>query len=76
MEIKVLGMGCAKCKKLEQIVTSYVSEKGLDATIDKVEDLNDIMAYGMVRTPALVVNEKVVLQGRLPREKELSKYIG
>lgn len=71
MEIKVLGTGCAKCKKLEQITESVVKEAGLDANIEKVEDIYKIMQYGVMQTPGLVVDGKVVLSGRLPKPDEL-----
>ncbi|MBK9292389.1 MAG: TM0996/MTH895 family glutaredoxin-like protein [Bacteroidetes bacterium] len=74
--IKILGTGCAKCKALEQRVREYVKENQLDADISKVEDIVDIMAYGIMRTPGLVVNEKVVLSGRLPSYDELKDLIG
>ncbi|MDK2799663.1 MAG: hypothetical protein PWP27_2024 [Clostridiales bacterium] len=57
--IKVLGSGCANCKKLEANVREAVKELGLDAAIEKVEDFKDIMAYGVMKTPALVVDEQV-----------------
>lgn len=71
MEIKVLGTGCAKCKKLEQITENVVNEMGLDATIEKVEDIYKIMQFGVMQTPGLVVDGKVVLTGRLPKAEEL-----
>ena len=71
MEIKVLGTGCAKCKKLEQITESVVKEAGLDANIEKVEDIYKIMQYGVMQTPGLVVDGKVILSGRLPKPDEL-----
>lgn len=75
MEIKVLGTGCAKCKKLEQITRNVVNEMGLDANIEKVEDIYKIMQFGVMQTPALVVNGKVVLAGRLPKNEELTRLL-
>ncbi|WP_238767487.1 thioredoxin family protein [Maribellus maritimus] len=75
MEIKVLGTGCAKCKKLEQITENVVKEMGLDATIEKVEDIYKIMQFGVMQTPGLVVNGKVVLTGRLPKSDELRNLL-
>lgn len=75
MEIKVLGTGCPKCKALEQATQNAVKELGVQATISKVEDIVDIMNYGVMRTPALVINEKVVLSGRVPDAKELKEII-
>ena len=59
MIIKVLGSGCANCKKLEENTRKAVEELGIDATIEKVTDFKEIMAYGVMKTPALVVDEKV-----------------
>ncbi|HNQ43596.1 MAG TPA: thioredoxin family protein [Candidatus Cloacimonadota bacterium] len=65
MTIKILGTGCPKCKKLEETARQAVSELGLDAEILKVTDLNDIMDYGVMMTPALVIDEKVFSSGKL-----------
>lgn len=75
MEIKVLGTGCPKCKTLEQATRNAVSELSIDANITKVEDIVDIMNYGVMRTPALVINEKVVISGRVPDARELKEII-
>lgn len=75
MKIKVLGTGCAKCKTLERITRETVADMGLDATITKVEDIMDIMTYGVVATPALVVDSKVVLYGRIPSSNEMKKIL-
>ena len=78
MEIKILGTGCPKCKTLEKITREVVEQNGFDATITKVEDIMDIMNYNVMSTPALVVNEKVEIKGRIPSAEEirqvLSKY--
>jgi small redox-active disulfide protein 2 len=75
MILKVLGSGCAKCHTLEELVTSVVAELGLDATVEKVTDLNDIVDYGIMTTPALVVDEKVVLAGRVPSAEEIKRIL-
>ncbi|MFO7843125.1 MAG: thioredoxin family protein [Bacteroidales bacterium] len=75
MEIKVLGTGCPKCKKLEQITRDVVTEMNVDATISKVEDITKIMEYGVMLTPALVINEKVVFSGQLPSANEIKEQI-
>jgi small redox-active disulfide protein 2 len=75
MEIKVLGTGCANCKNLEKSVINALAEMNFDANVEKVEDITKIMAYGVMRTPALVINEKVVLSGRVPSVKELKEII-
>lgn len=75
MEIKVLGTGCANCKTLEKSVYNALAELNIDADVQKVEDIQKIMAYGIMRTPALVINEKVALSGRVPSVKELKEII-
>ncbi len=75
MEIKVLGTGCAKCKSLEKVTRKAVDELNLDATVTKVEDIQKIMEYSIMRTPALVIDEKVVLSGQLPKISELKELL-
>lgn len=75
MEIKVLGTGCPKCKTLEKITIEAIQKLGINATVSKVEDIVDIMNYGVMRTPALVINGKVVLSGRIPSENELTQIL-
>jgi small redox-active disulfide protein 2 len=75
MIIKVLGSGCASCKKLEENTRKAVEELGIDVTIEKVEDFKQIMAYGVMKTPALVVDEKVKIMGRVPSAEEIKKYL-
>ena len=75
MEIKVLGTGCAKCKMLENAIKETVQELGIQADVSKVEDIVKIMEYGVIRTPGLVINEKVVLSGRIPSSKELKELL-
>jgi len=75
MKIKVLGTGCAKCKKLEQLTKETVLEMGIEATVEKVEDIYKIMQYGVMRTPGLVINEKVVLSGKFPKISELKEIL-
>lgn len=75
MEIKVLGTGCAKCKSLEKLTNEVVAESGITATVEKVEDILKIMQFGVMSTPALVIDKKVVLSGRLPSASELKEII-
>ena len=75
MKIKVLGTGCARCKSLEKVTIKAVEELNLDATVEKVEDIQKIMEYGVMRTPALVINEKVVLSGQVPKVSELKELL-
>lgn len=73
--IKILGAGCSNCKNLEKATKIAVSELKADASVEKVEDIQKIMAYGVMRTPALVINEKVALFGRVPGVPELKEII-
>lgn len=75
MEIKILGTGCTKCKNLEKITRDVVQENGFDATITKVEDITEIMKYNVLSTPALVVNEKVEVKGRVPSSEEIKQIL-
>lgn len=71
MELKVLGMGCAKCSKVEKNVKEAVKDLGLDATVDKVEDVKEIMSFGVMATPALVIDGKVAFAGKTATVKEI-----
>ena len=75
MEIKVLGTGCPKCKSLEKTTRDVVEEMQIDASITKEEDIVKIMGYGIMRTPGLVINEKVVSSGPLPSKDEIKNLI-
>lgn len=75
MNIKVLGTGCKKCKQLEANVNEAVADLGIEAQVEKVEDLPSIMKYGVMSTPALVVNEKVVSTGKLLAASEIKSYL-
>ena len=75
MKIKVLGTGCAKCKSLEEVTKEVVSELRLDATVVKVEDIAEIMEAGVMITPALLVDEKVIVSGYVPSNKEMKKLL-
>jgi len=75
MEIKILGTGCAKCKALEKATREVVDEMKLDATITKVEDIMEIMTYNIMSTPALVVDGKVVVKGRVPNTNEIKQLL-
>jgi small redox-active disulfide protein 2 len=75
MEIRVLGPGCPKCKQLDKLVREVIEDNKIDATVTKVEDIVEIMNYGIMTTPALVINGKVVLKGSVPSKEEILKKI-
>ncbi|MEW6136336.1 MAG: thioredoxin family protein [Bacteroidales bacterium] len=75
MNIKVLGTGCPKCKALEKAIREVVEENHYDAQIEKVEDIVKIMNYGILATPGMVINEKVVSSGRLLSKDEIKTLI-
>ena len=76
MEIKVLGAGCAKCKTTYEMIEKIVKENQLDATLSKVEDIDELLNYGIMTTPAIVVDGEVKLKGHVPTESEIKKILG
>ena len=75
MNLKVLGTGCSNCKKLELLTNELVSELKIDATVEKVEDIEEIMRAGVMSTPALVVDGKVIVSGYVPSRNELTNLL-
>jgi len=75
LEVKVLGPGCPKCDKLEQMLYTVMTAEGIAGDVEHVKDLNKIAAYGMVATPALVINGEIKSVGRLPRESQLRDWL-
>lgn len=75
MKIEVLGMGCAKCNTLTERVMEAVAELGITAEIAKVDNMKDIMAYGVMTTPALVVDGVVKVKGKVPTKDEIKSFI-
>lgn len=75
LTIKVLGSGCANCKKVEAIARQAVDMMGIEAAVVKVTNYNDIVAYNILATPGLVINEKVVCAGRIPTPAEVTTFL-
>lgn len=75
MKLIVLGTGCAKCKTLEQLTRKVVADMNLNAEVTKEEDIQKIMGYGIMRTPGIVKDGKVILSGRIPSESELKELL-
>jgi len=75
MEIKILGTGCPKCKRLVQLAHEAAQEAGVQATITHVTNMQQIMAYPIMSTPGLVINEQLRSSGRLPRKEEIIAWI-
>lgn len=75
LTIKVLGAGCANCKKVEQTARAVVDQLGVEAEVIKVTDYDQILAHGVMSTPGLAVNETVVCSGRIPTQAEVTTWI-
>ena len=75
MKIKVLGTGCANCKTTLKLIEEVAAEKGVDVQLEKVEDIQAIMAYGVMSTPGVVIDEKVVHSGGLPNRDTISQWL-
>ena len=75
MEIKVLGSGCTKCKTLEKVVKEVVEQNNIDANVIKVENIMEIMKFGVMTTPALVIDGIVMVKGRVPSAEEIEKLL-
>ncbi|MFO8076009.1 MAG: thioredoxin family protein [Egibacteraceae bacterium] len=75
MDIKVLGPGCANCVKLEEQTRKALDDLGTEASIEKVTDMAEIMSYGIMSTPGLVVDGEVVVAGKVPSAKAIGKLL-
>jgi small redox-active disulfide protein 2 len=75
MKIEILGVGCAKCHKLEELVREIVTKEGINADISKVEDFKKIMNYGVMTTPALVIDGEVKAAGKIPTEDQIKGWM-
>lgn len=71
LTIKILGTGCQKCKSMTNVVKEVVSENNIDASIEKIEDMLEIMKFNVMSTPALVINDKITIKGRVPSKEEV-----
>ena len=75
LTIKVLGPGCARCKATVEVVKKALEHKGLQADIVKVEDVEEIVKYNILKTPTIVINEQVKLSGRIPTQEEIEAFL-
>jgi small redox-active disulfide protein 2 len=75
MNIKILGPGCARCQHLEKTVKEVAKELGIDTTVEEVKDMRQIIAYNVMMTPGLVINEQVVSSGKVPSKAEVTQMI-
>ncbi len=75
LTIKVLGPGCANCQRLEALVNKVVAENGLSAEVEKITDYAQMMRWSLMQTPGLVVNDTLVVSGRVPSEAEIAGYL-
>ena len=75
MEIKVLGPGCAKCKKTEKLVIDVLQETGVAANVEKVSDMMQIASYGVLGTPSVIVDGEVKSSGKIPKKNEIKSWL-
>lgn len=76
MEIKVLGLGCAKCKSTYNVIEKVLKENDIDAKLTKVDDIMEMMNYNIMTSPAVVIDEVVKLKGKVPTESEVKELLG
>jgi len=75
ISVKILGVGCSKCRALEGKVKDLISKHNLQAEVTKVEDIQEMMGYGIMMTPGLVINEKLKSSGNIPKEEQLLNWL-
>ncbi|MFC2045753.1 thioredoxin family protein [Chloroflexota bacterium] len=75
MKILVLGAGCAKCDQMKQTVKDVVKELGIEVDVEHTQDINVVMAYSVLTTPGLVINEEVVCSGKVPTKAEVTQFL-
>lgn len=71
MTVKILGVGCPKCRRLEEKVKALIDMNSIDATVEKVTDINEMMKYNIMMTPGLVINEKLKTSGNIPKDEQI-----
>lgn len=74
-QVKVLGSGCRNCKTTAELINTIAAEKGIEVSVEKIEDIGQIMAYGVMSTPGVVIDEKVVHAGGIPDRKSIEGWI-
>lgn len=75
MQVKILGTGCPKCKFLQERVTKVAAENNIEIDVEKVTDINDIMSYGVMMTPGLVVGDDVKSSGKIPSDEQILEWL-
>jgi small redox-active disulfide protein 2 len=75
MKIKILGTGCARCQQLEKTTREAVTELGIEAEVEKVQDMKKILEYPILTTPGLVIDEQLVCSGKVPTKAEITTFI-
>jgi small redox-active disulfide protein 2 len=73
--IKILGTGCAKCKQTEAVIRETLDEMGVEANIEKIEDIEQIMAYDVMSTPAVVIDGQIMVRGKVPTKEEIKAMV-
>jgi small redox-active disulfide protein 2 len=73
--IKILGTGCAKCKQTEAVIREALDEIGISANIEKIEDIEQIMTYDVMSTPAVVLDEQIMIRGKVPSKEEIKAMV-
>jgi len=75
MTVKILGTGCPKCRRLEEKVKAVIDMNSIDASVEKVTDINEMMKYNIMMTPGLVINEKLVQSGNIPKDEQILAWL-
>jgi small redox-active disulfide protein 2 len=75
MTVKILGTGCPKCRRLEEKVKAIIDMNSIEASVEKVTDINEMMKYNIMMTPGLVINEKLVQSGNIPKDEQILLWL-